>query len=262
MIQAFTILLREGVESFIVVAIIITYLLKTNRRDLLPAAWAGVGAALLATVYGTWLLSRFGENTLQEGIMCLIAAALTGTMVVWMWKTGRHMRRDIEQRIDRASTPELKGRLFTWPALGVFSAAFILIAREGAEAAFLLVSLVRTTNQSAALTGAVFGLLLAIGMGILWIQNSRRMNLRVFFQVTGIFLLIFVAQLILTGVHELAEANVIPNATAIHNATEPWVEQGAIARWITLIMVLVPGLWLVMLTVRNSFSPMKTPRAN
>jgi high-affinity iron transporter len=253
-IQAFTIMLREGVESFIVVAIIVTYLIKTDRRALLPAAWAGVGAALLATVYGTYLLNKFGENTLQEGIMCLVAAALTGTMVVWMWKTGRHLRKDIETRIDRASS-NTKQRLITWPALGVFLAAFFLIAREGAEAAFLLVSLVRTTNQEAALGGAALGLLLSFGMGALWIQNSKRMNLKMFFQVTGVFLLIFVAQLLLAGIHELAEAGVIPYATPIHNATEPWVEQGAIAQWITLVMVLIPGVWLVMLTVRHSLAP-------
>jgi high-affinity iron transporter len=191
-IQAFTIMLREGVESFIVVAIIATYLIKTNRRELLPAAWIGVAASVLATAYGTWLLSRFGESPLQEGVMCLIAAALTGTMVIWMWKTGRSMRRDIEQKIQTAATRTGKNRLLTWPALGVFSATFILLAREGAEAAFLLVSLVRTSSQQAALIGAVLGLTLALGMGILWIQNSKRMNLGMFFQVTGVFLLIFV----------------------------------------------------------------------
>src|SRR5262245_61344834 len=205
-------MVREGVESFIVVAIVATYLMKTNRRNLLPAAYAGVFAAVMATVYGTYLLSRFGENTLQEGITCLIAAALTGTMVVWMWKTGRYMRRDIEKQVDVASSADKSRRFITWPKLGVFFVAFLLIAREGAEAAFLMVSLVRTTHQEAALTGAALGLILAVGMGVLWIQNSKRMNLRVFFQVTGIFLLIFVAQLVLTGIHELAEAGALPHA--------------------------------------------------
>ncbi len=258
MFQAFTIMIREGLESFIVVAIIVTYLTKTGRRELLPAAWTGVGVALLATIYGTHLLSKFGENTLQEGVMCLIAAALTGTMVVWMWKTGRHLRRDIETQIDDASRKAEKRRFLSWPAVGVFSAAFVLIAREGAEAAFLLVSLVRTTSASAALIGAVAGLAIAVGMGVLWIKNSSKINLRVFFQVTGIFLLIFVVQLLLNGIHELSEAGVIPYAEAIHVATEPWVEQGVVARWITLLMVLVPGIWLVMMSLRPQPSRAKS----
>src|SRR4029079_10465257 len=98
----------------------------------------------------TYLLGRFGQNTLQEGITCLLAAALTGTMVVWMWKTGRFMRRDIERQIQDASTRQSRHRLLTLPALGVFTATFLLMSREGAEAAFLLVSLVRTATQRAA----------------------------------------------------------------------------------------------------------------
>jgi high-affinity iron transporter len=252
--QAFTILLREGVESFIVVAIIVTYLMKTGRGALLPAAWSGILTALLASVAGTWLLSRFGESPLQEGVVCLIAAALTGTMVVWMWKTGKNLRRDIENQLEEASRRHDRTPSF-WAAVGVFTAAFVLIAREGAEAGLLLVSLVRTSDQQSALIGAGLGLALSIGLGALWIQNSRRMNLKAFFQVTGLFLLVFVAQLILSGVHELSEAGVIPYAEQIHVATEPWVEQGVVARWITAIMVLIPGGWLVYSSIRNAMVP-------
>jgi len=252
--QAFTILLREGVESFIVVAIIVTYLMKTGRGSLLPAAWSGIATALLASAVGTWLLSRFGESSLQEGVVCLIAAALTGTMVVWMWKTGKNLRRDIENQLEEASQRHDKSPSF-WAAVGVFTAAFVLIAREGAEAGLLIVSLVRTTNQSSALIGALLGLALSIGLGTLWIQNSRKMNLKAFFQVTGLFLLVFVAQLTLAGVHELSEAGVIPFAEQIHVATEPWVEQGVVAKWITLIMVLIPGGWLLYSSIRSAMVP-------
>lgn len=254
MFQAFTIMLREGLESFIVVAIIMTYLLRTSRRGLLPAVYVGVAVALAASAYGTWLLSQFGENTLQEGIMCILAAILTGTMVLWMWKTGRYLRRDIESQIDRAADGTERRRI-TWPAVGVFMATFVLIAREGAEAAFLLVSLAQGGSLGEAVIGAVAGLVTALGLGALWLQNSRRMNLGTFFQVTGVFLLIFVFQLLLTGVHEMAEAGVIPYATAIHDATEAWVEQGVIARWITVLMVAVPAVWLVTLTLLNRSQP-------
>jgi len=255
--QAFTILLREGVESFIVVAIIVTYLMKTGRKGLLPAAWSGIAAALLASVFGTWLLSRFGESSLQEGVVCLIAAALTGTMVVWMWKTGKNLRRDIENQLEEASQPHDQ-RPSLLAAAGVFTAAFLLIAREGAEAGLLIASLVRTTNQQAALIGALLGLALSAGIGVLWIRNSRQMNLKTFFQVTGVFLLVFVAQLTLSGVHELSEAGVIPFAEQIHVATEPWVEQGVVAKWITLVMVLIPGGWLLYMTLRGTTLPSPT----
>lgn len=254
MFQAFTIMLREGLESFIVVAIVITYLLRTSRRDLMPAAWLGVGAAVVASAVGTWFLAEFGENTLQEGITCIVAAFLTGTMVVWMWKTGRYLRRDIEAQIDTASSTERR-RWITWPAFGVFLATFVLIAREGAESAFLLVGLAQGNSVGQAFVGAVAGFLLSLGFGALWLRNSRRMNLRVFFQVTGLFLLIFVLQLLLTGIHEMAEAGLMPYARTIHEATEPWVEQGIIAKWITVLMVLVPGLWLVSQSLFNREAP-------
>lgn len=257
MFQAFTIMLREGLESFIVVAIIITYLLRTSRRDLLPAAWLGVAAAVVASAVGTYFLAEFGENTLQEGITCIVAALLTGTMVVWMWKTGRYLRRDIEAQIDTASSSERR-RGFAWPALGVFLAAFVLIAREGAEAAFLLVGLAQGNSVGQAFVGAVAGFLLSLGFGAFWLQNSRRMNLGVFFQVTGLFLLIFVAQLLLTGVHEMAEAGMMPYARSVHEATEPWVEQGVIARWITVLMVALPGAWLVALSLKHRLAPAPT----
>lgn len=254
MLQAFTIMLREGLESFIVVAIVITYLLRTGRRDLLPAAWLGVGTAVIASAIGTYFLAEFGENTLQEGLTCIAAACLTGTMVVWMWKTGRYLRRDIEAQIDTASSGPRR-RWITWPALGVALATFVLIAREGAEAAFLLVGLAQGNSVGQAFVGAVAGFVLSLGMGALWLRNSRGMNLRVFFQVTGLFLLIFVAQLLLTGVHEMAEAGIMPWARQVHEATEPWVEQGVIARWITVLMVVIPGLWLVTQSFVNRQAP-------
>lgn len=254
MFQAFTILLREGVESFIVVAIIVTYLMKTGRNRLLPVAWSGIGAALAASVLGGWLLSRFGESQIQEGITCIAAAFLTGTMVVWMWRTGKNLKSDIENQVEAASRVA-EQRTTLWAATGVFLAAFLLIAREGAEAALLFAGLVSTADQSQALIGASLGVAVSIGIGILWIRNSRRMNLRAFFQVTGVFLLIFVAQLLLAGAHEFSEAGLIPYSHQIHTATEPWVEQGVMARWITLIMVLIPTGWLLVTSLRPSPVP-------
>ncbi|TPW08985.1 MAG: iron permease FTR1 [bacterium] len=231
--------------------------MQTGRKRLLPAAWSGIATALVASAAGTWLLSRFGESSLQEGVVCLVAAALTGTMVVWMWKTGKNFRGDIENRLEEASQVHDQ-KPSALAAVGVFTTAFLLIAREGAEAGLLIVSLVRTTNQQSALIGALLGLALSAGIGVLWIRNSRRMNLKAFFQVTGVFLLVFVAQLLLSGVHELSEAGVIPYAEQIHVATEPWVEQGVVARWITLVMVLIPGGWLLYMTIRGAMLPVRS----
>ena len=75
---------------------------------------------------------------------------------------------------------------------------------------------------------------------MLWSRYGHRVNLALFFQVTAIFLLVFVAQLLIYGFHELTEANLFPNSEALHWATEPYGPDGIYGQYLTYLLVAMP----------------------
>jgi nitrite reductase/ring-hydroxylating ferredoxin subunit len=125
-------------------------------------------------------------------------------------------------------------------AAGVFTFTALMVSREGMETALLLFQV----RQARLLAGAALGLLGAVAMAWLWARVGHVIDLRRFFQVTGIFLLIFVVQIAITAFHELAEAGVLPDSQALHAATEPYGPEGVYGRWLALVMVGTPALWL------------------
>ena len=239
MIQAFVITLREGLEAFLIVAISLAYLKKTGRDALLPAVHWGIALSIALSVGAGFLLAQANNQSLWEGVLALVAAALVASMTLHMWRAGRRMKKDIEGRLE-ASSLKLGRAAF----LGVFGFTVLMITREGMETALLMTQLIFTVKSAQVIAGATAGTLSAAVVAWLWSRYGYRVNLSRFFQVTAVFLLVFVVQLLIYGFHELTEANVFPNSRPLHDATEAYGPDGVYGQYLTYMLVLLPLAWL------------------
>jgi high-affinity iron transporter len=241
MLQAFVVTLREGLEAFLIVAISLAYLRKTGRHGLIPAVQWGIAASILLSVGAGVLLARASNQALWEGVLALVAAALVGTLIVHMWRAGRYLKRNIEKRLERSSS-----RTGAAAFLGVFAFTLLMITREGMETALLMNALLFQVRRLDIISGAVGGTLVAAFVAWLWTRYGHRINLARFFQVTAVFLIVFVLQLVIYGVHELTEANIFPNSQPWHDATEPYGPDGMYGQYLTYLLVLLPLGWLAL----------------
>jgi high-affinity iron transporter len=239
MVQAFVITLREGLEAFLIVAISLAYLRKTDRSELIPAIHWGIGTSVLLSIGAGLLLSRARNQSFWEGILGIAAAFLVASLTVHMWRAGRHMKKDIEGKL--AASSIRTGRAAFW---GVFVFTLLMITREGMETAMLMNALLFQVKAMNIVGGAVAGTLSAAFIAFLWSRYGHRVNLSRFFQVTAVFLLVFVVQLLIYGFHELAEAHVLPNSEALHWATEPYGPDGIYGHYLTYLLVALPLGWL------------------
>lgn len=249
MIQAFVIVLREGFEAFLIVSVIVSYLQKTGRTSLLrPVRWGMAASLLLSAMLGTFLMQR-GFDPLWEGVLGLVAVALVSSLVIQMWRHARFLKRDTEAKLDTlAARPSP-----AWAAWGVFLFTVLMVGREGVETALMLIQ-VRDARFT---VGALGGLAVTAGLAWLWVRCSHLINLQLFFQVTSIFLLLFLGQVLIAALHELSEAGVLPNSEAFHLVTEPFSPEGLYGKWFSLLTVAVCAVWLLAAWVRQRLSPAK-----
>ncbi|MEW5979546.1 MAG: FTR1 family protein [Acidobacteriota bacterium] len=255
MIEGFMITLREGMEAFLIVGLCIAYLRKTGRRHLETAVrWGILVSAVVCAAAGVLLYQVAFNQALWEGVLSLVAAVFVGSLTVHMWRTAKTIKRDIESGLEEASSRNA-GKGGWW---AVFLFTVLMISREGIETALLLGSLLFQVATRPILIGAVSGVLAAATMAVLWTRFGHRINLSRFFQVTAIFLFVFVAQLLIYSFHELAEASLFPNSDFWHEATEPYGPDGRYGRFITYSLVLLPAAWLLFAPL---FSRKLTPRS-
>ncbi|MBI2058484.1 MAG: FTR1 family protein [Nitrospirae bacterium] len=250
MFEATVITLREGMEAFLIVAISVAYLRKTGRKALVRAVGWGVMASVLASAGAGLLLDRAMNQPLWEGILAVAAAGLVGTLTVHMWFAARTLKKRVESSLDSASEKGSLGAL-----TGVFLFTVLMVTREGMETAILLNSVLFGSSARDVLAGALIGLAAAGAMAWAWGRYGHRVNLAQFFQVTSLFLLIFLVQLLIYGFHELTEASVLPLNKSLndrlHWATEPFGPEGRYGQWLTYALVLAPVAWLMVATVRE-----------
>ena len=239
MLQAFVITLREGLEAFLIVAISLAYLKKTGRGPLIPAVHWGIAASVLLSIAAGVLLARASNQALWEGVLAMIAAVLVTSLTVHMWRAGKRMKREIEGRLEASSNRTGRAAFF-----GVFLFTLLMITREGMETALLMNALLFQIRSVEIVGGAVAGTVVAAGIAFLWSRYGHRVNLARFFQVTAVFLLVFVLQLLIYGFHELTEANLFPGSAAWHDATEPYGPDGIYGQYLTYLLVLLPLGWL------------------
>jgi high-affinity iron transporter len=246
MLQAFVITLREGLEAFLIVAISLAYLKKTGRHRLIPAVHWGIAASVAVSIAAGVLLARASNQALWEAVLAIAAAILVTSLTIHMWRAGRRMKRDIEGRLEESSVKTGRAAF-----LGVFVFTLLMITREGMETALLMNALLFQVRSMQIVSGALAGTLIAAGIALLWSRFGHRVNLARFFQVTAVFLFVFVFQLLIYGFHELTEANLFPGSEAWHAATEPYGPDGVYGQYLTYLLVALPLGWLAIASLTS-----------
>jgi high-affinity iron transporter len=208
LLSAFLIALREGVEAALVVGIVLLYLNRTGRATLTRWVWGGVFAAVasslaIAIALERWKVSEDGF----EGILLLVAAAFVVTMIIWMNRVARHLKTEIEKRIEiHASKSEFSA------GIGLATFVYLMVVREGAELALILRAVELSSEGVAVWIGTVLGLAVAVAVGLFFFQGTLKISLGKFFSATSTILVIVAVQLALTGIHELSEAMWLPSS--------------------------------------------------
>jgi high-affinity iron transporter len=257
MLQSFIIVLREGFESFLLVAVIFSYLRRSGQKQLFSAVYAAIVAALGISVALGYLLfqmqtgnsesvekyfgvtvARFlGNEALREAVFGSIAILMVASLVIYMWRTGSQLKQKMEARMGEVSL-----KRSGWMAyLGIFLFTALTISREGMETALMLIQV----HTPRLVWGALIGLAAAGSMAWAWGRFGHLINVKRFFQVTGIFLLLFMAQVAIYTFHEFAEAGVLPNSEVLHAATEKFSPEGLYGQWFSVVMVAACGAWLI-----------------
>jgi len=209
-LSAFLIALREGVEAALVVGIILVYLSRTGRSYLTRFVWYGVAAAAalslgVAVALERWHISEDGF----EGLMLLAASVFVVTMIVWMNRVARHLKKQIEEKVELYA--ERAGKA---AGLGIFLFVFLMVLREGAELALILRAVELSTEGLQTWIGTIAGMGAAVAVGLFFFKGTLRVPLHRFFAVTSVILMLVAFQLALTGVHELSEARWLPPSKA------------------------------------------------
>ena len=274
MFANFLIGLREGLEAALVVGILVAYLRKIGRRDLLPRIWLGVGVAVAVSLAAGAILT-YGPNGLsfeaQEmigGTLSLVAVGFVTWMIFWMARTSRSLKGELEGRLD--------------VAIAAGGASLVLLAtlsvgREGLETALFLWAATQATGQTASpLIGAALGLAVAVLLGWLIAKGAVKLDLGKFFRWTGAALVVVAAGVLSYGVHDLQEAGVLggidriafdvskqvpPSSwygtllkgTVNFSPRTTWLE---LAAWVSYI---VPVMFLFFRVVRRPHQPGATP---
>jgi high-affinity iron transporter len=205
MLQAFIITLREGVEAALIVGITLAYLAKIGRNDLRKAVYAALGAAFLGSIGVAIVISRLSWNEdAFEGWIMLAAAFFVITMVIFMMRTGRRLKGEIEGKVGLLAGKD------AW--LSLFFFVFLMVLREGAETVLILSAVSLNSTELMSFLGTLLGVGAAIAFGVMFVKGSVRINLQKFFRVTTAILFLVAAQLVISGLHELSESGVIPSS--------------------------------------------------
>ena len=216
MVPTFLLMLREGLEAALIVAILAAYLVRIGRRDALPKVWWGVVSALgLSIAVGLVLVVTIGQlpaivQETVEGLAGLLAVGVLTWMLFWMRRQGRALKGELERDVHVA--------LAGGSTAAIVSLAFIAVAREGLETVLFLVAIISSAGAGLpTAAGALAGLAMAVAIGGAIFLGGIRINLRRFFTVTGTMLIFVAAGLVAFGIHEFGEGGLISNQGVAFN---------------------------------------------
>jgi len=245
-LESFVVSLREGIEVALVIGMLLAYLNRTGRRKYGRSVLFGLGAAVLVSLGMAAAVQRYGldaQSPVVEGSLMFVAAALVTSLVIWMWRTGRSMRHRLERRLDTLMGNVETAALDSRSAVGVFAFAFLMVLREGVETVLFLAALSVAPGGSVLTTlgGSGLGLLLALLFGVLIVRGSVRIDLRRFFWVTGLVLVVLVAKLVAGGLHEFFEAGALAGTPFWEQFVEAIASKAASSVVLALLIVVPLG---------------------
>lgn len=278
MFANFLIGLREGLEAALVVGILIAYVIKIRRGDVLPRIWLGIGLAAALSLgigaivtFGSYGLSFEAQEVIGGGLS-IVATGFVTWMIFWMLKTARNLSGSLKAGVDK----HLVGA--GW---GLVLVAFLAVGREGIETALFIWAAVQATGATTLpILGAGLGILVSLVLGYLIYRGIVSINLSKFFTYTGVFLIIVAAGVLSYGVHDLQEAGLLPGINSfafdVSSAVPPSSWYGTLLRgtinfspattWLQAIAwlaYLVPVLttFIVMIRRQQSAAPsLRAPR--
>jgi len=270
MLANFLIGLREGLEAALVVSILVAYLVKTGRRDLLVPIWIGVAVAVAISL-GFGALLTFGPKGLTfearetiGGVLSIIAVAFVTWMIFWMARTAQSMKGHLESRLDKAVAAG---------GMSLVMLAVLAVGREGLETALIIWSNTQTLDSSTTpLVGALLGILAAVAIAVLLYRGALTLDLRKFFTWTGAFLVVVAAGIFAYAVHDLQEADILPGLNNLvwdvseHIPPSSWygtLLKGTVnfspqTTWLELaawLLYIVPTMFFFIRTVRRPSRP-------
>ncbi|MHA2271268.1 MAG: FTR1 family iron permease [Candidatus Hodarchaeales archaeon] len=200
---AFLITLRETMEAALIVGILLAYLDKTGNFQLKRDVWIGTILAVVASGLAAVLFEVFTNGfegdteKLFEGIVMLLAASILTSMILWMFRNAKDIRMGLEEKAQAAISGTKK--------YAIFSLAFVAVFREGIETVLFLAGVTSNEPTSAVLFSGAIGIIVSIILAVLAFRGAIELNLRQFFNVTSIFLILFAAGLFSHGIHEFQE---------------------------------------------------------
>jgi FTR1 family protein len=240
LLQAFIITLREGVEAALIVGITLAYLNKIQRPDLRKLVYSALALAFVASIGVAIALSRLNLNEdVYEGWVMLAAAFFVVTMIIFMMRTGKHLKGEIEGKI---GTLAVRGS-----QIGVFLFVFLMVLREGGETVLILSAVKLESSALLSFIGTLLGVFAAVLFGVMFIKGSVRINLQKFFRFTTVILFFVAAQLLISGLHELSENGVIRSSKREMALIGPVVTN----EWFFVVMIVALAGLMVLFEARR-----------
>jgi high-affinity iron transporter len=228
MLDALDSTLREGLSAFLVIGVLLAIFRRAGERHLIHAIRWGIGAAVITTIVAGGLFAQAANQALWEGALALASAAGVAWVGVHLWRTTRGRGERHQGRVE---------------ALATVGLTILMVTRGTMEIALVVGTVLWQVPAVEVILGAAIGTALAITLAWLWARYGRRLPQPHFRQITTVFVCVFFAQLLLDGVHELAEANALAGAAVLHRETQAFSSDGVYGQYTPYLLIAVPLAW-------------------